>query len=55
MFEDELARPDEVLTIKKLKDEFKFNLKDKYGELIHGEESIIRFDFIRGIFLERGL
>ena len=55
LFEDEIGQPDEVLNLKKLKNEFKFNLKDKFGELIHDEDTIIRFDFIRDIFLERGL
>jgi hypothetical protein len=41
----------------KLKQEFKFNLKSKNGELleIDGNETIIRFDLMRDIFLERGL
>jgi hypothetical protein len=41
----------------KLKQEFKFNLKSKPGELleIDGNETIIRFDLMRDIFLERGL
>ena len=59
MFLDEFDKPDDELTINKMKQEFKFNLQKKRGELIDvhddGQESIIRFDFIRDIFLERGL
>lgn len=55
LFEDEIGKPDEVLTVKKLKKEFKFNLYDKKGEILEDEDTIIRFDFIRDIFLERGL
>ena len=44
------------LTYSYLKEEFKFNLKSKTGELKdHGDETIVRFDLIRDIFLERGL
>ena len=39
----------------KLKQEFKFNLRGKKGEILTDEDTIIRFDFIRDIFLERGL
>jgi hypothetical protein len=55
LFEDNIGRPDEILTAKKLRKEFKFNLAGKIGELIHDDETIIRFDFVRDIFLERGL
>lgn len=57
MFEDQWGKEDDNLTLSKLKQEFKFNLKAKPGELLEldGRESIIRFDLIRDIFLERGL
>jgi len=42
------------LTVKGLNQEFSFNLKHKQGE-ISNKHAIIRFDFIRDIFLERGL
>ena len=57
LFEDQWGKADDNLTLTKLKQEFKFNLKGKQGELleIDGGEPIIRFDFMRDIFLERGL
>lgn len=45
---------DSRLTYTSLKEEFKFNLKTKPGEL-KDTDTIVRFDFIRDIFLERGL
>lgn len=44
-----------LLTAKKLKTEFKFLLQDKRGELLEGDDEMIRFDFVREVFLERGL
>ena len=57
LFEDQWGKADDNLTLTKLKQEFKFNLKGKPGELleIDGGEAIIRFDLMRDIFLERGL
>jgi hypothetical protein len=55
LFVNTIGQADEVLTVKKLRNEFKFNLRDKRGELTNDEDTIIRFDFIRDIFLERGL
>lgn len=57
MFEDNFGKADDNLTLSKLKQEFKFNLKSKPGELaeLDGRETIIRFDLVRDIFLERGL
>jgi len=56
MFTDHTGKMVESLTVQKLKQEFKFNLTDKKNELIEdGNDSIIRFDFMRDIFLERGL
>jgi len=57
MFEDNFGKADDNLTLSKLKQEFKFNLKSKPGELVEldGRETIIRFDLVRDIFLERGL
>ena len=58
MFEDQWGKPDDNLSVNKLKQEFKFNLKSKPGELYEfdgRDEAIIRFDLIRDIFLERGL
>tara|TARA_B110000285_G_C15108369_1_gene609445 strand:- start:1119 stop:1367 length:249 start_codon:yes stop_codon:yes gene_type:complete len=56
MFEDQWGKEDNNLTLNKLKQEFKFNLKSKPGEMTELDgSSIIRFDFIRDIFLERGL
>jgi len=58
LFVDEYGKPDEVLTVKKLKQEFAFNLIHKRNEILKmqdEQETIIRFDFIRDIFLERGL
>lgn len=67
LFFDSLGKPDDVLTLQKLKDEFSFNLKHKPGELLLPPKDspeaaseidkhiIIRFDFARDIFLERGL
>lgn len=58
LFVDEYGKPDEVLTTKKLKQEFKFNLSYKPNEFradVEDEDRVIRFDFIRDIFLERGL
>ena len=50
---------DDELTLKKLKNEFSFNLRNKPNELIKAgtdtEDTLIRFDFVRDIFLERGL
>lgn len=66
LFLDEHGKPDDVLTLAKLKREFKFNLRDKRGEFLLPEKDsseandvdqhiIVRFDFIRDVFLERGL
>jgi hypothetical protein len=47
------------LTLKKFQQEFKFNLASKRNELlsqnVEENEEIVRFDFIRDIFLEKGL
>lgn len=46
------------MTLKSFKKEFNFNLEQKKGELIkleNEEDTIIRFDLVRDIFLERGL
>ena len=45
------------LTLQAFEKEFEFNLRDKQKELLHLKEndSIIRFDLVRDIFLERGL
>ena len=48
----------EDLTLKRLKEEFKFTLSQRSAELIQTEDpndTIIRFDLVREIFLERGL
>lgn len=56
LFEDERGLQTEPLTIQKLKNEFKFNLQNKQGELIDDfGDTVIRFDFMRELFLERGL
>jgi hypothetical protein len=66
MFLDQYGKPDDVLTLQKLRKEFKFNLSNKNGEfLLPPKDSvaaneidkhiIVRFDFIRDVFLERGL
>lgn len=66
LFLDQYGKPDDVLTLQKLKREFRFNLSGKPGELLLPPEDsaeandvdkhiIIRFDFIRDVFLERGL
>ena len=59
LFVDQYGKPDTALTLKKLQTEFRFNLSKKRQELtapkIDGDEVIVRFDFVRDIFLERGL
>lgn len=58
MLRDHYHKPEEFLTIAKLSEEFDFNLRQKRGEFIEiegTEDTIIRFDFMRDIFLERGL
>ena len=66
LFYDEHGKLDDVLTLKKLKQEFKFNLMSKPKEFIlppkgsveaneTDKHIIVRFDFARDIFLERGL
>ena len=66
LFFDQYGKPDDVLTMKKLKKEFKFNLQGKLGEILlpaqgtveaneKDKHAFVRFDFIRDVFLERGL
>jgi hypothetical protein len=58
LFVDKFGKPDTVLTLKKLQTEFRFNLSRKRHELTaknDEDEVIVRFDFMRDIFLERGL
>ena len=61
LFVDEAGKSDPTLTLKKLHTEFKYNLStnaSKRYELLPKDEQnevIVRFDFIRDIFLERGL
>ena len=66
LFYDQYGKHDDVLTYDKLKTEFKFNLSNKKGEFLLPEKGtveanevdkhiIVRFDFIRDVFLERGL
>lgn len=66
LFVDQYGKPDDVLTLQKLRREFKFNLSGKPGELLLPAKDsaeandvdshvIVRFDFLRDVFLERGL
>jgi hypothetical protein len=54
LFEDNSGNAQE-LSVKKLKQEFKFLLQDKRGELLDDDNEVIRFDLVREMFLERGL
>ena len=65
-YDDITGKLDDELTLAKLTKEFKFNLQNKSGEFLRppsdsaeynelDKHIIVRFDFARDIFLERGL